>query len=81
MDQPAAAPNGLIKLLASIVVVLAIWLGVLPYIAKLAPVEAHLQTLRENHIDAGVMFYSELDPRNFPDWDELDEFLRQRGGK
>ena len=75
------APHGLFKLLASTAIVLAIWLGVLPGIARMEPVESHLQMLREHHIDAGAMFYSELDSRVFPDWDELDEFLRDRGGK
>lgn len=75
---PVAKTAGFWRLLVSIFLLLVIWLGVLPRIGQLAPVAQHLQTLRDHHIDAGTMFYSELDPRVFPDQADLNDFLHSR---
>lgn len=81
MNRPAGTPKGVVKLLACLSVLLVLWLGVLPWIAQLPPVESHLRTLRENHVDAGVMFYSELDPRVFPDGDPMKKVQPKRPSK
>jgi len=73
--------RGIMKLIASIAVVLVIWLGILPRVARIKPVQAHLQQLEDSHVDAGVIFYSELDPRVFPEPDALNQLLRERGAK
>jgi len=81
MNPSTPSAGGYWKLLASTMAVLVIWLGVLPWIGQLAPVEQHLQTLRDSHVDAGAMFYSELDPRVFPDREALREFLHSRSAR
>ena len=79
MSPPAGNTAGFARLLACLAILLVIWLGVLPRIAQLPPVEAHLRMMRENHVDAGVIFYSELDPRLFPDSESLNQMLEERG--
>lgn len=50
-----------LQLCASIVAVCAVWLVVLPWVAKLQPIEDRLQFLDERDIDPSAMFYTELD--------------------
>ncbi|WP_437228546.1 hypothetical protein SH661x_000962 [Planctomicrobium sp. SH661] len=67
------------RLLVCLACIAILWLGVLPWVGRLPPVEAHLNFMRENHIDAGAMFYSELDERVFPEKSTVTELLQRRG--
>lgn len=66
------------RLIVILICIAVIWLGALPWIGRLPAVEKHLQTLRDGHIDAGVMFYSEFDSRVIPDRAQVKEFLKTR---
>jgi len=70
--------RGILRLLASIGVVLIIWMGILPQVAQLEPVQTHLRQLENRNIDAGAMFYSELDQHLFPSQETLREILHQQ---
>lgn len=54
------------RLLAAAAIMAIVWLKLLPWIGACPPVRERLDRLADHHIDAGAMFYTELDVRLFP---------------
>lgn len=49
------------KLLASTAIIVLLWCGIFPLLSRLGPIEKHIDSMDANGIDAGAMFYTELD--------------------
>lgn len=70
--------QGWVRLCGCIAVMGILWLGVFPRLATWAPVQNHIELMRENDIEAGAMFYSELNSGVIPDQKTVDEMLASR---
>jgi hypothetical protein len=53
-------PSGWLKLLAVAFALSVVWLYVLPYVAEFPSVKEHIELLERRNINAGAMFYTEV---------------------
>lgn len=59
------------RLGCGILVVLALWLGLLPRLLRLEPVVRHVQLMEAREVNPSAMYYTELDRLPLrPDWIE-----------
>jgi hypothetical protein len=66
-----------VGLLSALLLLVGIWLGLLPWLARRPTVANHLNWLREQRIDPSAMYYTELESME-PILDRLNSQIQRR---
>ncbi len=59
--RPGVPRHGVWKLVAVAMLLMAVWLGVLPWVGRLPRVSDHIEHMKQKRIHPDAMFYTELE--------------------
>ena len=62
--------GGVSKMIGWVVLIAVTWLVVLPWLSDRGSTKVYLQRLRQRNIDPAAMYYTELPPELFLDYDD-----------